>query len=526
MPLTSDQIREAQEQILREWRPKPLDEIVDHRQRVRTRIDQLGGYSNRSQPQEVELEDLTLELTTLDDLIPEVQTQVRAEQRERVRAAALDSANREAGAPGQLGRVEATERTARAAGYSRFAFRTAAPWDGLTTAAWSSESMRTRAHSALEAIDGMDHDAREALAAQFDDPDGDPAAARMAVALSDPHYLRAYSHVLRDPIAGAASWTEPQRMAMERVRTSVRSAMTVATGSLGWAIPLVLDPTVVLTNAGSKNPWRQLASNKRTTAVTWNGVTSTGSSAGWVAEGVAIGDTSPSLVQLQVTPQKAATFIFGSWEAIGVLGQGASETGDVESWAQQLPTFFADAKDALEVGTFATGAGTGAIPQGFLTFQGTATDSTVVATAARLASDITGLMEGVSPRFRGGTARNAFLASLTWIDKYRLTGMFGTGSLVPVVSDDSGAPRSFSTPWFECSALTTGTAAAQRAVLYGDWSQMYIVDRWPGFTLYDPWITGTGAAANQPTGQAGWLYAWRTGVTYTTTGAFKVLRFT
>jgi predicted phage gp36 major capsid-like protein len=94
------------------------------------------------------------------------------------------------------------------------------------------------------------------------------------------------------------------------------------------------------------------------------------------------------------------------------------------------------------------------------------------------------------------------------------------------VSDDSGAPRSFSTPWFECSALTTGTAAAQRAVLYGDWSQMYIVDRWPGFTLYDPWITGTGAAANQPTGQAGWLYAWRTGVTYTTTGAFKVLRFT
>jgi HK97 family phage major capsid protein len=389
-----------------------------------------------------------------------------------------------------------------------------------------SGDMRLRAHSVLDSLDGVDHDAREALAAQLDDPDGDPQAARLVVALSDPNYLRAYTHVMRDPFAGAASWTEPQRVAMERVRTSVRAAMTVATGSLGWAIPLVLDPTVVLTNSGSKNPWRRVATNKRTTAVTWNGVTSTGSSAAWAGEGVAIADSSPSLVQLLATPQKAATFIFGSWEAIGVMGEGANETGDVESWAQQLPKFFADAQDALEVGTFATGAGTGSIPQGFLTFQGTATDSTVAATAARAASDITGLMEAVLPRFRGDGANNAFLASLTWIDKYRLTGMFGTGSLVPVVSDDSGAPRSFSTPWLECSALATGTAAATRAVLYGDWSQMYIVDRWPGFTLYEPWITGTGAAANQPTGQAGWLYAWRTGVTYTTTGAWKVLRFT
>ncbi len=99
MPLSEQQIRDAQEQILREWRGKPLDELAEHRQQVRMRIDQLQGYANRSQPQEVEFEDAMCELAALDDLMPETVARVRSEQLDRVRQAAADPSNREAGAP-------------------------------------------------------------------------------------------------------------------------------------------------------------------------------------------------------------------------------------------------------------------------------------------------------------------------------------------------------------------------------------------------------------------------------------------
>jgi HK97 family phage major capsid protein len=249
-----------------------------------------------------------------------------------------------------------------------------------------------------------------------------------------------------------------------------------------------------------------------------DGVTSTGSNAGWYGEGAEIGDTSPSLTQLQITPQKAAVWLFGSWEAIGTNGAD----GDVEQFTQQLPRIFADAKDRLEAGTFATGAGTGAIPSGFLTTVGTGSDSTVAATGTRAASDLTGLIESLSPRFRSGDSRNAFLSNLTYMDKYRLTAAF-SGANFPVAVDGASGLSALGTSWYEASAMTTGTGAASRVIAYADWSQMFIVDRWPGFTLFEPMVKSTGAL---PTAQSGWLYAWRTGVGYTTTSAFKVLRLT
>jgi predicted phage gp36 major capsid-like protein len=70
--------------------------------------------------------------------------------------------------------------------------------------------------------------------------------------------------------------------------------------------------------------------------------------------------------------------------------------------------------------------------------------------------------------------------------------------------------------------MATATGAGTRVLLYGDFSQNYVVDRWPGFTLFEPMLKGTGASANLPTGQSGWFYVWRTGLGQSSTGAFRV----
>ncbi len=58
----------------------------------------------------------------------------------------------------------------------------------------------------------------------------------------------------------------------------------------------------------------------------------------------------------------------------------------------------------------------------------------------------------------------------------------------------------------------------------GDWSQLYIADRWPGHVLNEPMVHGVGSG--NPTGQRGWLYVFRINVGVTSTGAWRVLRLT
>jgi HK97 family phage major capsid protein len=501
-----------------QWRERSLDELVARRAEVATRSQQLEGYAHRSQPQEDEYQQATAEVVILDGLIGEKHVAVRSQQLDRVRQAAADPRNREAGVQAGIG-----DRPADA----RAIWRNRQPWAGLDEVAMRSESIG-RAHSALEAIsdDAVPRDAKQRLAEQFDDPDEAAQASRLALALSDPAYTTAYRSMLRDPRHGDRYWTDSERDAMRRVNSlsgMAMRAMTLGTASLGFALPLVLDPGIVLTNASSANPWRQLATIKTTTSNTWNGVTSTGAAAQWLGEAVAASDGSPTLSQMQITPQKGASWIFGSWESIGST---SGVDGDV-NFAEQLPGILADAKDRLEESTFATGAGTGAIPTGFFTTYATGNDATVAATGTRAATDLYGLLENLTPRFRlGANNRLAFMSSLTWLDKYRQVPRF-SGATESIVNDLGERPRIAGVSWYEESTMTTGTAATSRVFAVGDWSQVYIADRWPGYTVYEPFVTSQATGSvGFPTAQSGWFYVWRTNLAITTTNAFKVLRLT
>jgi hypothetical protein len=90
-----------------------------------------------------------------------------------------------------------------------------------------------------------------------------------------------------------------------------RAALSLTLANGGYLLPFVLDPTIILTNASSANPWRRISNVKTTTSNTWNGVNSAGVNAAWLAEGTIVTDNTPTVANIVVTPGKAAAWVFG-----------------------------------------------------------------------------------------------------------------------------------------------------------------------------------------------------------------------
>src|SRR6266700_7974696 len=125
MPMDDQEYQEfaeAQDRFTNLWRDKPLDELVARRAELHTRTEALRGYQRRSQPQETEFVDGCHELVTLDGMIGERHASVRSQQLDRVRQAAADPSNREAGAPTTRGAPALVGRA------HRETVRTRSPW--------------------------------------------------------------------------------------------------------------------------------------------------------------------------------------------------------------------------------------------------------------------------------------------------------------------------------------------------------------------------------------------------------------
>ena len=112
------------------------------------------------------------------------------------------------------------------------------------------------------------------------------------------------------------------------------------------------------------------------------------------------------------------------------------------------------------------------------------------------------------------------------LDEYRFDKLQSvpsfSGSLMPLVDQSGPQPRLLGAPIYESSSMATATGAGTRVVCYGDFSQNYIVDRWPSHVLFEPMVVGTGAGAQFPTGLSGWFFFARSGMGQTTTGAWRV----
>jgi len=314
--------------------------------------------------------------------------------------------------------------------------------------------------------------------------------ARHILLTGSEEYQQAFRDYIEDPQGNA------QRAAL---------SLTLANG--GYLLPFVLDPTVILTNSGSANPWRRISNVKQTTSNTWNGVTSAGVTAAWLAEGSAAADSTPTVGNVVVTPQKAAAWVFGSYEVL-----------EDTDFGQQLPRLLADAKDRLEEAAFATGAGSGGVPQGVIT--GATTVTTTATTLVIAVGDVYGVHGALPPRFRNAPGC-AWVANVAIINTFRQLDTAGGASFWTNLG--KGQPETLlGAPIYESTTMSSTKAVGSLEAVFGDFGQFIVVDRVGVSLIYEPLIKDQATA--RPSGQAGWFMFWRTGSTVATANAFRVMK--
>ena len=103
-----------------------------------------------------------------------------------------------------------------------------------------------------------------------------PGVARMAMATGSPEYMSAFRSWLKG--LGAPVYTAEEAQA-------VRASMSLTSANGGYALPFLLDPTLIHTGAATKNPIRQIARVESGTSDKWHGVTVSNVTTAWTGEG-------------------------------------------------------------------------------------------------------------------------------------------------------------------------------------------------------------------------------------------------
>jgi HK97 family phage major capsid protein len=208
-----------------------------------------------------------------------------------------------------------------------------------------------------------------------------------------------------------------------------------------------------------------------------------------------------------VTPVKAAAWVFGSYEVL-----------EDTDFGQQLPRLLADSKDRLEEAAFATGAGSGGVPQGVIT--GATTVVTTATTLVVAVGDIYNTQGALPPRFRNAPGC-AWVANVGIINKFRQLDTAGGASFWTNLG--KGQPETLiGAPIYESTTMQSTVTSTGLLAVMGDFGQFIIVDRVGVSLIYEPLVKGTGGII--PGGQAGWFMFWRTGSTVAVPGAFRVMK--
>ncbi len=187
--------------------------------------------------------------------------------------------------------------------------------------------------------------------------------ARYIAAVGSDAYRSAFGKLVSDPQHGHLRFG-PEEVEIVRVVSALEQerALTVGTGSQGgFALPLTLDPSILLTSNGSLNPIRQLARNITVSTNIWGGVSSGGVTVAYSAEAAAMTDNSPTLAQPVITARRWTAYVPYSWE-LGADWPGVED---------ELVRLIADGRDVNDSTHFYSGTSSSNQPQGIATSLGT-----------------------------------------------------------------------------------------------------------------------------------------------------------
>lgn len=292
-----------------------------------------------------------------------------------------------------------------------------------------------------------------------------------------------------------------------------RAAIAVGTNTAGgYLVPTYLDPTVMLTNAGTSNAIRGAARVVDLIgANTWHGITSAGSTASWDGEVAEVSDDTPAFTGPSIPTYKAQNFIQASVESFD----------DIAGLTSDVLMLLADARDRLEGAAHATGSGSGQPTGIFTAIHAVSGDRIVSTTGAAIGLvDIHALYNAVPVRWRKAS---------TWVlaPVYNLaikalgtalSASYSTNLLEPPAETYLGRPVIQT----DDAPTVQTTTALDDEVLLGDLSNYIIVDKPGSFAIeFIPQLFNT--ANNLPDGRKGWFAHWRNGADAPVTAAFRIL---
>ena len=372
-----------------------------------------------------------------------------------------------------------------------------------------SADLRSRALSAIEAMPGASDRIRAAatdLVERHDTPDA--KLARHALITSSPEYLRAFAKMARGL---THTMTPEESMAVSQAEQFRAMSLTDSAG--GYLVPFQLDPTVIITSAGSRNDIRQAARTVIATGDTWNGVSSAAVSWSWDAEAAEVSDDATTFAQPSIPIYKAQGFVPISVEAWQDESNVTTEVGRLLAFG----------KESLEAEAFATGSGSGQ-PTGIVTaLAASAGGASIVAAATDdtfALADVHTLHDSLPARYRTNAS---WLANNLIYSKIRQFDTNGGAGLWTTLGN--GTPQQLlGRPVYEAEAMdgtvTTGSATANYVAIFGDLSNYVIADR-IGLTVeLVPHLFGSN---RRPTGQRGWIAWYRVGADSVNDGGMRML---
>lgn len=475
---------------------------------VHARMEEINELESPSEEDNAEFRALADEFETL---VAHIERFERDERLAMVRAAT-----------GKIGprrlRVEAGSSQAARGEYDRDAIlepdsvedcRFRNPWDLSEVRTYGRDrsevnaELRARALAAVEKMQGASDNVRQAATTIIEQFDEGSKLARQALLTSSPAYLRAWSKL--------ASNREHLLTTEEQRAISEARAMSLTDNAGGYLVPFQLDPTVIITSAGSRNDIRQFARTVVATGDVWHGVSSGAVSWSWDGEGAEVSDDATTFAQPTVDIFKAAGFVPISIEA---LEDEANVTAEVAK-------LLAFGKDTLEAEAFITGNGTSA-PKGIVTALDGSSAEISPATAETFAlADVYGTYDALPARHRGA---GSWLANNLIYSKIRQFDTAGGAGLWETVGN--GRPANLlGRPVGEAEAMDGAINAAATAdnfvLLFGDFSNYVIADRVGMSVEFIPHLFHTGN--NRPSGSRGWYAHYRVGANVVDAGAFKLL---
>ncbi|MEU8055707.1 phage major capsid protein [Microbispora bryophytorum] len=312
-----------------------------------------------------------------------------------------------------------------------------------------------------------------------------------------------------------SGWAKLMAGRSELLTAEERAAIAVGTNTQGgYLVPTHLDPSLILTNAGSSNVMRGLARVVTLTggANVWHGVTTAGVTASWDAELTEVSDDSPSVGSASIPVRSAKALVSASIEAFE----------DIANLGPDVLMLFADARDRLEGAAHMTGSGSGQ-PTGIFTALDANTNVEITSTTAATIGevDIHAVYRSVGQRWRGkGTWVMNPLYSLAIKRLGTAVSSSYSGDLTTPVSD-----RILGRPVVESDDApnTQTTTALDNEIVFGDFSNYVIVDK-PGSTSVEfiPHLFNT--ANNLPDGRRAWYMHFRTGAGSVNDSAFRLLQ--